>query len=90
VLTLFMSNLRIAPLQIAALGRPATTHSDKIDYISVEEDYIGDPACFSERLLKLPKDGQPYRPSHALPGVVPHVPERRETIQIVVTASAMK
>ena len=31
VLTVFMSNLRIAPLQIAALGHPATTHSDKID-----------------------------------------------------------
>src|ERR1700739_4073676 len=41
VLTVFMSNLRIAPLQIAALGNPAPTHSDKIDYISVEEDYVG-------------------------------------------------
>ena len=90
VLTLFMSNLRIAPLQIAALGHPATTHSDKIDYISVEEDYVGDPACFSERLLTLPTDGQPYRPSCALPVITPRVPERRETIQIVVTASAMK
>ena len=90
VLTVFMSNLRIAPLQIAALGHPATTHSDKIDYISVEEDYVGDPACFSESLLMLPKDGQPYRASRALPDIAPRVPERRETIHIVVTASAMK
>jgi hypothetical protein len=90
VLTVFMSNLRIAPLQIAALGHPATTHSDKIDYISVEEDYVGDPACFSERLLLLPKDGQPYRASRALPDITPRVPERRDTIHVVVTASAMK
>ncbi len=90
VLTVFMSNLRIAPLQIAALGHPATTHSDKIDYISVEEDYVGDPACFSERLLKLPKDGQPYRASRALPDIAPRVPQRRETLQVIVTASAMK
>jgi hypothetical protein len=90
VLTVFMSNLRIAPLQIAALGHPATTHSDKIDYISVEEDYVGDPACFSERLLKLPKDGQPYRASRALPDIAPRVPGRHETIQIIVTASPMK
>lgn len=90
VLTVFMSNLRIAPLQIAALGHPATTHSDKIDYISVEEDYVGDPACFSEQLMKLPKDGQPYRPSVALPDIVARIPPSRETLQVVVTASAMK
>jgi len=90
VLTVFMSNLRIAPLQIAALGHPATTHSDKIDYISVEENYVGDPACFSERLLELPRDGQPYRPSQALPEIAPRVPERRETLRIIVTASTMK
>jgi hypothetical protein len=90
VLTVFMSNLRIAPLQIAALGHPATTHSDKIDYISVEEDYVGDAACFSERLLRLPKDGQPYRASLALPEIAPRVPQRRETVQIVITASPMK
>ncbi|WP_408524239.1 glycosyl transferase family 1 [Paraburkholderia fungorum] len=90
VLTVFMSNLRIAPLQIAGLGHPATTHSECIDYISVEEDYVGDPACFSERLMKLPKNGQPYRPSVALPDIVAQIPPRRDTLQVIVTASAMK
>ncbi|HZZ09863.1 MAG TPA: glycosyl transferase family 1 [Paraburkholderia sp.] len=90
VLTVFMSNLRLAPLQIAGLGHPATTHSDKIDYVSVEADYVGDPACFSERLMKLPKNGQPYRPSVALPEIVAHVPPPRETLQVIITASAMK
>ncbi|MFM0648000.1 glycosyl transferase family 1 [Paraburkholderia bryophila] len=90
VLSVFMSNLRVAPLQIAGLGHPATTHSDKIDYVSVEEDYVGDPACFSERLMTLPKDGQPYRPSVSLPDIVARIPPSRETLEIVVTASAMK
>ncbi|MGE8162085.1 glycosyl transferase family 1 [Paraburkholderia sp. NPDC080076] len=89
-LTVFMSNMRIAPLQIVGLGHPATTHSDKIDYVSVEEDYVGDPACFSERLMKLPKDGQPYRPSVALPDIVAEIPPSRKTLEIVITASAMK
>ncbi|MFM0328251.1 glycosyl transferase family 1 [Paraburkholderia strydomiana] len=90
VMTVFMSNLRVAPLQIAGLGHPATTHSDKIDYVSVEEDYVGDPACFSERLMKLPKDGQPYRPSVALPEISARIPPARETLEVVITASAMK
>jgi hypothetical protein len=90
VLTVFLSNLRVAPLQIAGLGHPATTHSDRIDYVSVEADYVGDPACFSERLLRLPKDGQPYRPSVALPDIVASIPPARERLEVVITASAMK
>ncbi|CAG4885570.1 glycosyl transferase family 1 [Paraburkholderia gardini] len=90
VLTVFLSNLRVAPLQVAGLGHPATTHSAQIDYVSVEEDYVGDPACFSETLLTLPVDGQPYRPSAALPEIVPRVPARRGVVKIIVTASAMK
>jgi hypothetical protein len=90
VLTVFMSNLRVAPLQIAALGHPATTHSARIDYVSVEEDFVGDPACFSETLLTLPRNAQPYVASSALPPVAPAVPARRDTLDIVVTASQMK
>nr|WKF56558.1 UDP-glucose:protein N-beta-glucosyltransferase [Paraburkholderia busanensis] len=90
VLSIFMSNLRVAPLQIAGLGHPATTHSDKIDFVSVEADYVGDPVRFSERLMKLPKDGQPYRPSVSLPDIAARIPPVRETLRVIVTASAMK
>ncbi|MGC8040461.1 glycosyltransferase, partial [Salmonella enterica] len=34
-ITMFAANLRVAPLQVAALGHPATTCSRRIDYISV-------------------------------------------------------
>ncbi|WP_168789746.1 adhesin [Paraburkholderia aromaticivorans] len=88
--TIFLSNLRVAPLQIAGLGHPATMHAAHMDYVSVEDDFVGDPACFSEKMLRLPKDGQPYVPSKLLTNVVPSVPERGDVINIGVTASAMK
>ncbi|MFX6023462.1 hypothetical protein ABTF26_20725, partial [Acinetobacter baumannii] len=82
--------LRVAPLQVAALGHPATTCSRRIDYISVEEDFIGDPACFSEQLLRLPADGQPYRPS-AVPFIVPQLQRRNQpVVNVAVAATTMK
>jgi HMW1 domain 2/HMW1C N-terminal len=90
LLTVFLSNVRVAPLQIAAVGHPATTHSDKIDFISVEDSYVGDPACFSEKLMRLPMDGQPYRPSQRLEPIIPRIPKVRPQVDIAVAASLMK
>lgn len=91
-LTMWLANLRVAPLQLMALGHPATTHSDAIDYVVVEEDYVGDEACFSERLLKLPSDGMPYRPSASAAGLnLVRVPNASpEVVQIAMCATTMK
>ena len=51
-----LANLRLAPIQMTALGHPASTFSDVIDYYLTEEGYVGDPALFSETLLLLPDD----------------------------------
>ena len=91
-LTMMLCNLRVAPVMAMALGHPATTHSQAMDVVVVEEDYVGDPACFSERLLLLPGDGMPYRPS-GLASAQPEAPQIREqpdVVQICVAASAMK
>ncbi len=53
--TIFASNTRLAPIQAVALGHPATTHSDFIEYVIVEDDYVGSESCFSEQLLRLQK-----------------------------------
>ncbi|WP_157696240.1 glycosyl transferase family 1 [Caballeronia temeraria] len=90
LLTICISNLRLAPLQIAGLGHPATTHSECIDYVSVEDDYVGDPACFSEALLRLPKDGQPYRPSAAFEPFEPAERTASERVNIAIPSSLMK
>ena len=90
-LTMFLATLRIAPIQCMALGHPATTHSPAIDYVVVEDDYVGDPACFSETLLRLPADGMPYRPSaHAVPLPERVVRTERTQVDIAVCATTMK
>lgn len=91
-LTMMLANIRLAPVMAMALGHPATSHSAVMDYVVVEEDYVGSPECFSEELLVLPKDGMPYRPS-GLASTQPPPPmirENPETVDIVVAASGMK
>ncbi len=91
-LTMMLTNIRLAPIMAMALGHPATTHSPHMDFVVVEEDYVGDPGCFSEELMILPSDGMPYRPS-GLASFRPEPPiirENPETVNIVVAASAMK
>jgi HMW1C N-terminal/HMW1 domain 2 len=90
-LTMFLANLRVAPLQMMALGHPATVHAHAIDYVVVEEDYVGRESCFSEKLLKLPADGMPYRPSAQADGLVLEKKIRTNgPVQIVLCATTMK
>ena len=97
-ITMVLACLRVAPLQMMALGHPATTHGHAMDYVVVEEDYVGDEACFSEKLLKLPKDGMPYRPSAAMqamePPQRPVVPDEvlkgKTVVKIAVAATTIK
>jgi hypothetical protein len=89
-LTLFLSNLRVAPCTVIGLGHPATTHSPVIDRVAVEKDFVGDAACYSEPLLRLPSDGQPYRPPEALRTWRPPVKGESATVQIAVVATSMK
>ncbi|WP_455288997.1 peptide transporter [Cupriavidus necator] len=91
-LTMLQANLRVAPLQLMALGHPATSHSPAMDHVVVEADYVGDPACFSEELLILPADGMPYRPPTGMQGLTlarnrtPDDP----VVRIAVAATTMK
>lgn len=90
-LTMFLATLRIAPIQCMALGHPATTHSPAIDYVIVEEDYVGDPHLFSEELLRLPSDGMPYRPSAQAVAVVRDKTDVDPSqIHVAVCATTMK
>lgn len=91
--TSYLVNLRLAPLQLMALGHPATTHSPYIDGVMVEEDYVGDPACFSEPVIALPKDSLPYLPPTDVARITPRpiadwTPG--QPVKIAVCASIMK
>lgn len=88
--TMLLATLRLAPIQLMALGHPATTHSVNMDYVVVEEDYVGDPSCFSEKLLVLPKDGLPYVPSGAASAIEPIFDENPNVVKIAICATVMK
>lgn len=91
LITIFMSNTRIAPVQAIALGHPATTHSPYIDHVIVEDDYVGNENCFSETLLRLPKDALPYVPSALAPNAVEYkLRENPEVVNIGVASTTMK
>lgn len=91
-LTMWLANLRFAPLQVMGLGHPATAHAGEIDLVVVEEDFVGDPACFSEQLLLLPADGMPYRPLHidAQSAQSAAVRQGDGMVRIAVAATTMK
>jgi len=51
-----LSTVRLAPIQVATLGHPASMRSDAIDYVLVTETMPGDPSCFSETVLLIAGD----------------------------------
>jgi hypothetical protein len=90
-ITMILACLRVAPLQMMALGHPATTHGHAMDYVVVEDDYVGDEKCFSERLLRLPSDGMPYRPPAAMAGLeLPKKENSSNVVKIAVAATTIK
>jgi hypothetical protein len=56
-----LASLRLAPVQAASFGHTATTRSPEIDAVILPDDFVGAPACFSERLVRLPAAAMPYR-----------------------------
>lgn len=93
-LTMWLANLRLAPIQLMSTGHPATTYSDAMDGIVLEEDFVGDPARFQERIVALPPDGMPYRPAPKLAEAAARKPQldlrRPGAVNIAVCASLMK
>lgn len=90
--TMFLANLRVAPIQITTLGHSASTFASQMDYFVIDEDFVGDDACFSETVIKMPVDAFPFIPSIAIPGELKKAPLRRnpEVVQIAMAATTMK
>ena len=89
---LFLSNLRLAPLQLTSWGHPATSHSPLIDFYIAERDLVPDPTLFSEKILWLEPDEMPFR----ITDTMAHAMAKRQTLrsngelQIAICASTMK
>eukprot|EP01037_Dinobryon_pediforme_P023088 gene23088-24439_t len=90
-LTIFLANTRIAPVQFTALGHSATTNSPNMDYFVADDDYIGDEACFSEKMIRLPIDVMTFVPSAASPkNLIPNLRRQPDVVKIAVGATSMK
>ena len=91
-LNIFLSNLRLAPLQVTSWGHPATSNSNFIDYYIAERDLVPEPGLFSEKLLWLEPDEMPFR----ITEIMAQAKAKRQPIsrngvlQIAICASTMK
>ena len=84
-----LSSVRLAPIQIATLGHPATTQSSEIDYVLVTETMPGDPGCFSETVFLVAGDlAMVMRQDAEFPRA--EVRERPEVLRIAVPSMACK
>lgn len=89
-LTIFLANLRFAPIQVAALGHGASTMAECMDYYVLDEDFIGDPACFSETLIRMPIDSMPFVRSSSQTELTPVLRETPDVVRVAVASSLMK
>lgn len=60
--TIYLSNLRLAPLQLVGLGHGASTFCGQINGFVIEEDLVGEERCFSETVIRVPADSMPFAP----------------------------
>lgn len=85
-----LASLRLAPIQLMTLGHPATSRSPNIDYILVEEGYLGDPGCFSENIVLLPNHSTPFEMRRDAVAVPPKERGDDEIIRIAVPSKHLK
>lgn len=81
--SIYLANLRLAPIQMAGYGEPISTFGSQIDYSLVAADVEWAPADYSERLVLMPGlgvagpscgDYEPQYPPKDHDGVVIHCP----------------
>jgi len=88
--SIYLTNLRLAPVQVVSYGHPATSMSPVIDYFVLPEDWVGDPACFSEKLLPVPKAAMPFVPSAQSSTYKAQLREHPDAVNVAIAATTMK
>ena len=90
VLTVQLCNLRLAPMQIASVGHPATTNSPEIDYMVMGHTYYSEAAAYSERILLLQSTGALFEPTIGAAYPEPVIREKPHVLRIAISSSAPK
>ncbi|MAE66383.1 MAG: hypothetical protein CMJ18_19100 [Phycisphaeraceae bacterium] len=87
---IILCNLRLAPLQFATLGHPATTHSPEIDCMLMGRHMLGSPDCFSEPAVLLECPGNLFAPRERDIRITPDVRNRPDPVRVAFNANPMK
>ena len=87
--TIALANMRLAPVQIMSLGHPASSRSDRIDYVVTEQGYMGDPSCFSERVVLLPNHSMPFEMRPDAVHIPPEIRTAPDPLRIAVPGHVM-
>ena len=88
---IYHSNMRLAPVQFAAIGHGASSFATEIDYFVIESDIAGDHSTYSEKVTALKPGAMPFYPPNDI-----HYPRRENhwaddaVLNIVCSASSMK
>lgn len=83
------AQLRLAPIQVMSAGHPASSFSPVMDYIVFEEEFLNDPACFSEKIILLKRGAISLtRPSSPVPQAL--IAESPGVIQLAVNSMYFK
>jgi hypothetical protein len=93
--TVYLSNIRLAPIQVASNGHGASTHSPQMDYFMTDEGYISGQAAFSETVLLMPANVMQMIPNVDTPDEflkqVQRVPRPRASpVRIAIAAAIIK
>jgi hypothetical protein len=85
-----LANLRLAPIQLTALGHSASTFCDTIDYYLTEEGYVGDPSLFGERVVLLPDASLRFEASPHYRPVAPQLRDRPNPLRVALPSNLLK
>ena len=88
--SVLLANLRIAPIQVIAMGHPATSHSEHIDYAELFE-FDGDPEAVYSEFALMDEEPVVFEPHTGLPDVLPAQAEPTEReVRIAINSKVMK
>ena len=84
------ANLRLAPIQMTALGHSASSFCDTIDYYLLEEGYVSDPALFGETVITVPDDSLIFERSPLYTPISPAIRQAPEPLRLVLPSNILK
>jgi HMW1C N-terminal/HMW1 domain 2 len=91
--TVYLSNIRLAPIQMVSNGHGASTFSPQMDYFITDEGYISGQAAFGETILPMPANVMQMIPNVDTPDEllkqVQRVPRPRPSVVRIAIAAAI-